>query len=109
MFRGDGDFELIGNCDFIYLEKEVGVWWLVDYMGKWFIMMGMNYVGEGGVFFNEVNEGWMIGEFGLDIWGVWGGLNFCVENIGDYVDMVVKDFKDYGFNIIFFYVYVMLL
>ena len=53
--------QVVGNPDFIHLEKEDGVWWLVDHAGKRFVTTGMNHVGEGDVLFNEVNKGWMTG------------------------------------------------
>ncbi|MEL6106828.1 MAG: PVC-type heme-binding CxxCH protein [Planctomycetota bacterium] len=96
---------IVGNPDFIHLERENDVWWLVDHTGKRFITTGMNHVGEGGVLFNEVNRGWMTGRFGDDIQGSWGGLNPRAKNIGAYADMVVGDFQDYGFNTIPFHAY----
>ena len=97
--------QVIGNPDFIHLEKDKGVWWLVDPTGKRFITTGMNHVGEGGVLFNEVNKGWMTGKFGADIKGSWGGLNPRAKNMGAYADMVVENFKDYAFNTIPFHAY----
>ncbi|MEM9366021.1 MAG: hypothetical protein AAGD07_08480 [Planctomycetota bacterium] len=97
--------QVIGNPNFIHLENDQGVWWLVDHTGKRFITTGMNHVGEGGVLFNEVNEGWLTGRFGQDIRGSWGGLNPRAKNIGGYADMVVKDFKDHAFNTIPFHAY----
>ena len=60
--------------------------------------MGMNHVDEGKILFNEVNEGWMQKQFGDDIKAPWGALNGKAKNIGAFADMVVSDFKDYGFN-----------
>ena len=98
--------KVIGNQDFIHLEKDkAGIWWLVDHAGKRFITTGMNHIGEGGVLFNEVNKGWLTGKFGDDIKGSWGGLNPRAKNIGGYADMVVKDFRDYAFNTIPFHAY----
>lgn len=97
--------QVIGNPDFIHLENDNGVWWLVDHTGKRFITTGMNHVGEGGVLFNEVNKGWLTGKFGADIKGSWGGLNPRAENHGAYADMVVQDFKSYAFNTIPFHAY----
>ncbi|MEM6777297.1 MAG: hypothetical protein AAF670_06545 [Planctomycetota bacterium] len=97
--------QLIGNPDFIHLEADNGVWWLADHTGKRFVTTGMNHVGEGAVLFNEVNEGWMTGKFGEDIRGSWGGLNPRATNMAAYADMVVGDFKDYGFNTIPFHAY----
>lgn len=96
---------VVGNPAFIHLQKDNGVWWLVDSDGKRFITTGMNHVGEGGVLFNKVNKGWLTGKFGADIKGSWGGLNPRAKNIGAYADMVVKDFKDYAFNTIPFHAY----
>ncbi|MEM6366369.1 MAG: hypothetical protein AAF745_18225, partial [Planctomycetota bacterium] len=97
--------QVIGNPDFIHLEKENGVWWLADHTGKRFITTGMNHVGEGGVLFNEVNQGWMTQRFGSDIQGSWGGLNPRAQKIGDYADMVVSDFQENAFNTIPFHAY----
>ena len=97
--------QVIGNPEFIHLEKDNGVWWLVDHTGKRFVTTGMNHVGEGGVLFNEVNKGWLTDKFGEDIKGSWGGLNPRAKNHGGYADMVVKDFKDYAFNTIPFHAY----
>ncbi|MEO0446953.1 MAG: hypothetical protein AAF191_12845, partial [Verrucomicrobiota bacterium] len=102
--RGNAE-EIIGSPDFIHLEKEDGVWWLVDHTGKRFITTGMNHIGEGGVLFNEVNEGWMEGRFGEDIRGNWGGLNPRAKGIGAFADMVVKHHKEYSFNTIPFHAY----
>ena len=44
-------------------------------------------------------------EFGEDIKAPWGALNPKAENIGAFTDMVVRDFKDYGFNTIPFHAY----
>ena len=96
--------EVIGNPDFIHLVKENGIWWFADHTGKQFITTGMNHVDEGKILFNEVNEGWLQKEFGEDIKAPWG-LNAKAENIGAFTDMVVKDFKDYGFNTIPFHAY----
>ena len=96
---------VIGKRDFIHLEKDNGVWWLADHTGKRFVTTGMNHVGEGGVLFSEVNQGWLTGKFGEDIKGSWGGLNPRAKNHGGYADMVVKDFKDYSFNTIPFHAY----
>ena len=49
--------KVIGNPDFVRLEKDNGIWWLVDYTGKRFVKTGMNHIGEGGLLFNEVNKG----------------------------------------------------
>ncbi|MEL7497442.1 MAG: hypothetical protein AAFN77_07510 [Planctomycetota bacterium] len=97
--------EVVGNRNFIHLENDHGIWWLSDHTGERFITTGMNHVGEGGVLFNEVNKGWLTEKFGDDIQGSWGGLNPRAEKIGDYADMVVKDFKDYSFNTIPFHAY----
>ncbi|MEM9701082.1 MAG: hypothetical protein AAF907_01405 [Planctomycetota bacterium] len=97
--------ETVGNPNFVHLQNDEGVWWLVDHTGERFVTTGMNHVGEGGVLFNEVNEGWLAEEFGEDIQGSWGGLNPRAENIDAYADMVVKDFKDYAFNTIPFHAY----
>ncbi len=105
MNTGAAETQVIGNPDFIHLEKDNGVWWLADHTGERFITTGMNHVGEGGVLFNEVNKGWMTGRFGEDIRGSWGGLNPRAKNIGAYADMVVKDFQDYAFNTIPFHAY----
>ena len=96
---------VIGKRDFIHLQNDNGVWWLADHTGKRFITTGMNHIGEGGVLFNEVNEGWLTGKFGEDIRGSWGGLNPRAKNHSGYADMVVKDFKDYAFNTIPFHAY----
>jgi len=101
----DAKPQVIGNPEFIHLEKDGGVWWLVDHTGKRFVTTGMNHVGEGGVLFNEVNKGWLTDKFGADIKGSWGGLNPRAKNHGGYADMVVKDFKDYAFNTIPFHAY----
>ncbi|MEM6688809.1 MAG: hypothetical protein AAF664_05240, partial [Planctomycetota bacterium] len=97
--------DVVGNPDFVHLENDKGVWWLASHTGERFITTGMNHVGEGGVLFNEVNDGWLTGRFGNDIRGSWGGLNPRAKNMGAYADMVVKDFKDYGFNTIPFHAY----
>jgi hypothetical protein len=103
--NGTAEPKVIGNPDFIHLQKDNGVWWLADPTGKRFITTGMNHVGEGGVLFNQVNKGWLTEKFGADIKGSWGGLNPRAKNIGAYADMVVKDFKDYAFNTIPFHAY----
>ena len=105
MDTGSAKPQVIGNPDFIHLEKDNGIWWLADHTGRRFITTGMNHVGEGGVLFNEVNQGWLTGKFGADIKGSWGGLNPRAKNHGGYADMVVKDFKDYAFNTIPFHAY----
>ena len=100
-----GKSQVVGNPDFIHLEKEDGVWWLVDHAGKRFVTTGMNHVGEGDVLFNEVNKGWMTGKFGEDIKGSWGGLNPRANNHTEYANMVVEDFRNYAFNTIPFHAY----
>ena len=102
---GLAKLQIVGNPNFIHLQKDNDVWWLADHTGKRFITTGMNHIGEGGVLFNEVNEGWLTGKFGADIKGSWGGLNPRARNHGGYADMVVKDFKDYAFNTIPFHAY----
>lgn len=97
--------QIVGKPDFIHLEKDNGVWWFADHTGKRFITTGMNHIGEGGVLFNEVNKGWLTGEFGANIKGSWGGLNPRAKGMGAYADMVVKDFKDHAFNTIPFHAY----
>ncbi|MEM9282756.1 MAG: hypothetical protein AAGA96_13090 [Verrucomicrobiota bacterium] len=96
---------VIGNPDFIHLIEEDGIWWFADHAGQRFITTGMNHVDEIKILFNEVNEGWLQGEFGEDIKAPWGALNPRAENIGAFADMVVQDFKDYGFNTIPFHSY----
>jgi len=95
----------VGNPNFVHLIEEDGIWWFADHTGKRFITTGMNHVDEGKILFNEVNEGWMQKEFGDDIKAPWGALNSKAKNIGAFADMVVKDFKDYGFNTIPFHSY----
>ena len=65
----------------------------------------MNHVDEGKILFNEVNEGWLQKKFGDDIKAPWGQVDKRAKNIGAFADMVVKDFKDYGFNTIPFHAY----
>lgn len=103
--RAVAEPQVVGNPDFIHLENDKGLWWLVDPTGKRFITTGMNHVGEGSVLFNKVNKGWLTGKFGEDIKGSWGGLNPRAKNHAGYADMVVKDFKDYAFNTIPFHAY----
>ena len=74
MNAGSAEPQVIGNPDFIHLEKDSGVWWLVDHTGQRFITTGMNHVGEGGVLFNEVNKGWLTGKFGAGHQGIMGRL-----------------------------------
>ncbi|MGC6424473.1 MAG: hypothetical protein ACON4O_05740 [Lentimonas sp.] len=97
--------QIIGNPDYIHLQKDNGIWWFVDHSGQRFITTGMNHVDEGKILFNEVNEGWMQGQFGDDIKAPWGALNHNAKNIGKFADMVVADFKAYGFNTIPFHAY----
>lgn len=100
-----GHADTVGNTQFVHLEKDNGVWWLVDHRGNRFITTGMNHVDERNILVNEINEGWMTGEFGNDIIGSWGGLNARSSGIGGFADMVVDDFKSYGFNTIPFHAY----
>ena len=96
---------VIGNPEFVHLEEENGIWWLVDHTGKRFITTGMNHVDEPKILFNEVNADWLTERFGADIKTSWGGLNAKSKQIGAFADMVVKDFRDYGFNTIPFHAY----
>lgn len=99
------DIRIVGNPNYIHLLEDDGVWWFVDHMGKRFITTGMNHVDEGKILFNEVNEGWLQKEYGDDIKAPWGALNGKADNIDAFTDMVVSDFKDYGFNTIPFHAY----
>lgn len=97
--------EIIGSKGFTHLEVDNGTWWFVDHKSEKFITTGMNHVDEGKILFNEVNQDWMKKTFGEDIQAPWGALNERAENIGLFADMVVADFKDYGFNTIPFHAY----
>lgn len=99
------DIRIVGNANYIHLLKDDGVWWFVDHTGKRFITTGMNHVDEGKILFNEVNEDWLQKKFGDDIKAPWGQVDKRAKNIGAFADMVVKDFKDYGFNTIPFHAY----
>ena len=97
--------QLVGKPDFIHLLNEDGIWWFVDHTGKRFITTGMNHIDENKILFNEVNKDWLQEKFGQDIKAPWGALNAKSENIGAFADMVVQNFKDYGFNTIPFHAY----
>lgn len=95
----------VGNTNFIHLINEDSIWWFQDHLNKKFITTGMNHVDEGPILFNEINKSWMKKKFGDDIQSSWGGLNPKATNISTFADMVVDDFKNYGFNTIPFHSY----
>ena len=92
----------IGNESFVHLEKEYGVWWLVDGNGERFVSTGMNHM-QANIRFGPYNKDFWAEKFGQDILS---GGNFnpdATPELKKWMAQTAKDHKDYGFNTIPFH------
>ncbi len=94
--------EIVGNKDFVHLEKTDNIWWLVDGNGDEFISTGMNHMQEN-IRFAPYNKEYWAERFGQNIL-IDGYFNSNAEaEIKKWMEQTVKDHKDYGFTTIPFH------
>jgi len=96
-----GDREVVGNEQYVHLEKVNSIWWLVDGNGNRFVPTGMNHIGEMYRFAPYNREFWLK-EFGEGIYKD-GRIDWDGPEVKKWMARVAKDHKDFGFNTIAFH------
>jgi len=94
--------QIIGTESYIHLEKVNNVWWFVNSDGEKFVSTGMNHIDKK-IRFAEYNKDYWVDQFGENIF-IDDNFNFqATEEIKKWMQQIVKDHKDYGFNTIAFH------
>ena len=91
--------ESIGSESYVHLQKIDGVWWFVDAQGETFISTGMNHM-QANIRFADYNKTYWAKEFGGDVLKNGRFNSKATSAIKKWMEQVVKDHKDYGFNTI---------
>ena len=100
-YAESGDESVIGRRGYIHVERADGVWWLVDAEGKRFVATGMNHVSPR-IRFASYNKDFWVKAFGEGILrGKW--VDWKAPEVKTWMEQVVKDYRDYGFNTIAFH------
>jgi hypothetical protein len=90
---------IIGNRDFIHLEKNNGVWIFVNANQQPFISLGMNHIGPQ-FLLQDHNRQHSLDTYGADFLDENGHWTPSGEATKSWVAQVVRDFTNYGFNTI---------
>ncbi len=94
--------KIIGSQSYVHLEQINNVWWFVNADGEKFFSTGMNHINDK-IRFANYNKDFWTEKFGKNMF-IDGKLNYNAENeIKKWVQQIVKDHKDYGFNTIAFH------
>jgi len=94
--------EVVGNTDFVHLEKVDNVWWLVDAKGEKFVSTGMNHI-QSNIRFADYNKAFWAEKFGENILSNGHFNPKAIPEVKNWMTQVAKDHKDYGFNTIPFH------
>ena len=93
--------EVVGNEQYVHLEKSGDTWWLVDGNGHRFVPTGMNHIGEMHRF-APYNRTFWLKEFGAGIYKD-GRIDWKSPEVKKWMARIAKDHKDFGFNSISFH------
>lgn len=94
--------DIVGNKDFVHLEKIDSIWWLVDGKSEKFISTGMNHM-QANIRFAPYNREYWAENFGENIL-VNKNVNWnAIPEIKIWMEQTTKDHKKYGFNTIPFH------
>ncbi len=101
-FVGFSQNKVVGNESYIHLKQMDNVWWFINADGEKFVSTGMNHINDKIRFANYNKEFWSE-KFGANIIND-GKFNYHAKaEIRKWVQQIVKDHKDYGFNTIAFH------
>jgi hypothetical protein len=91
--------QLIGSESYVHLEKIDNAWWFVDANGEKFISTGMNHI-QANIRFADYNKKYWSKKFGEEILLNEQYNGKATQAIKKWMEQVVIDHKDYGFNTI---------
>ena len=95
----DGD--LIGRKGFVHVERQDGIWFMVNADGERFVPTGMNHVGQIHRF-APYNRDFWLKELGADVFSN-GRIDWKGPGVKRWLERIAKDHKDYGFNTLAFH------
>ena len=93
---------LLGKKGFVHVEKQGGIWYMINADGERFIPTGMNHVGPMHRFARYNRKFW-VEKFGEDVFSANGQPDWKGPGVKRWMEQIAKDHLDNGFNTLAFH------
>lgn len=93
---------LLGKKGFVHVERQDGIWFMINAVGERFIPLGMNHVGPMHRF-ARYNRAFWVERFGPDIFNERGQPDWQGPGVKRWLKQIAKDHLDNGFNTLAFH------
>ncbi|MEM9280493.1 MAG: hypothetical protein AAGA96_01580 [Verrucomicrobiota bacterium] len=92
----------LGKTGFVHVERQDGIWFMVNADGERFVPMGMNHVGPMHRF-APYNRDFWIEQFGPETLAAGGQPDWQGPGVKRWMEQIAKDHLDHGFNTLAFH------
>ncbi len=93
---------LLGKKGFVHVERQDGIWFMINADGERFIPTGMNHVGPMHRFARYNRKFW-VEKFGEDVFSANGQTDWKGPGVKRWMEQIAKDHLDHGFNTLAFH------
>jgi len=94
--------DLLGKKGFVHVERQNGIWFMINAEGEPFIPTGMNHVGPMHRF-APYNRDYWLERFGTDTFKPGGQPDWSSDGVKRWMEQIAKDHLDNGFNTLAFH------